>query len=210
MDGAFPSERGASFDNGGRGRPPGPGRGFRGTAENAKTKLCTRWMSGDCRFGDRCNFAHGEQELRSLPPRDSYGGRGGGGFGAPAGGRGGFPGRGMGGYGGRGRGYDDYGYGGGGGYGEPAGYGGAPGAGYGGGGGPDPYGGGGGYGGGGAAPAAARGPGDNPYARQGYPVTGPNGWVAYRTQDTGETYYHNHNTNTTQWERPPEWLGPPL
>jgi hypothetical protein len=60
-----------------------------------QTKLCTRWMSGDCRFGDRCNFAHGEHELRSLPPRGGYGGggppRGGyGGGGMPyGGGRGG-------------------------------------------------------------------------------------------------------------------------
>lgn len=193
MDGAFNNmDRG--YD-GGRGRGPGAGRGFRGTAENAKTKLCTRWMSGDCRFGDRCNFAHGEQELRSLPPRDDFG-RGRGGYGAPPPGRGGFGGRGMGGYGGgRGRGYDDY-YAGGGGYGG-GGYGGAPG-GYGA---PqDPYAGG--YGG------APRGPGEDPYARQGHPVHGPNGWVAYRTPDTGETYYHNHQTNVTQWERPADWMGP--
>jgi hypothetical protein len=192
MDGAFNNmDRG--YD-GGRGRGPGgAGRGFRGTAENAKTKLCTRWMSGDCRFGDRCNFAHGEQELRSLPPRDDFG-RGRGGYGAPPPGRGGFGGRGMGGYGGgRGRGYDEY-YGGG--YGQ-AGYGGAPG-GYGA---PqDPYAGG--YGG------PPRGPGEDPYARQGHPVHGPNGWVAYRTPDTGETYYHNHTTNVTQWERPADWMGP--
>eukprot|EP00200_Dunaliella_tertiolecta_P000914 CAMPEP_0202366592 /NCGR_PEP_ID=MMETSP1126-20121109/17139_1 /ASSEMBLY_ACC=CAM_ASM_000457 /TAXON_ID=3047 /ORGANISM="Dunaliella tertiolecta, Strain CCMP1320" /LENGTH=158 /DNA_ID=CAMNT_0048961667 /DNA_START=5 /DNA_END=480 /DNA_ORIENTATION=+ len=58
MDGAFPSDP-ASFRGGGS-------AGFRGTAENAKTKLCNRWMQGDCRFGDRCNFAHGEQELRPL------------------------------------------------------------------------------------------------------------------------------------------------
>merc|ERR1711865_489668 len=38
--------------------------GFRGTAENAKTKLCMRWANGECRFGDKCNFAHGENELR--------------------------------------------------------------------------------------------------------------------------------------------------
>jgi len=25
------------------------------------TYLQTRWMQGDCRFGDRCNFAHGEE-----------------------------------------------------------------------------------------------------------------------------------------------------
>jgi hypothetical protein len=41
-------------------------------------------------------------------------------------------------------------------------------------------------------------------------VTGPNGWVAYRTADTGETYFHNHNTGHTQWERPPEWVGAPM
>eukprot|EP01026_Neomeris_dumetosa_P026086 TRINITY_DN21340_c0_g1_i1.p2 TRINITY_DN21340_c0_g1~~TRINITY_DN21340_c0_g1_i1.p2 ORF type:complete len:301 (-),score=50.46 TRINITY_DN21340_c0_g1_i1:802-1704(-) len=54
------------------GVPPGlgAGRGFRGTPENAKTKLCMRWMSGDCRFGDRCNFAHGESELRRGSGRD--------------------------------------------------------------------------------------------------------------------------------------------
>eukprot|EP00955_Chlamydomonas_euryale_P067573 359869-Chlamydomonas_euryale.AAC.39 len=41
-----------------------------------------RWLSGECRFGDRCNFAHGEHELRALPPRGGGyaggGGRGGG------------------------------------------------------------------------------------------------------------------------------------
>ncbi len=111
MDGAFNS----GADNGGRGGP-GAGRGgFRGNAENAKTRMCNRqvlaafgatvipqmshlrrtchllrraiwtslaacrWMQGECRFGDRCNFAHGEHELRQLPPRsgDSFG-RGGG------------------------------------------------------------------------------------------------------------------------------------
>lgn len=25
---------------------------------------CRRWKSGHCRFGERCNFAHGELELR--------------------------------------------------------------------------------------------------------------------------------------------------
>lgn len=52
-------------------------RGFRGTAENAKTKICMRWQNGECRFGDRCNFAHGDDELRQLPPRqETMGGRG--------------------------------------------------------------------------------------------------------------------------------------
>eukprot|EP01025_Chloroclados_australasicus_P015389 TRINITY_DN1736_c0_g1_i1.p1 TRINITY_DN1736_c0_g1~~TRINITY_DN1736_c0_g1_i1.p1 ORF type:complete len:305 (+),score=38.64 TRINITY_DN1736_c0_g1_i1:278-1192(+) len=48
-----------------------PQRGFRGTPDNAKTKMCMRWSAGDCRFGDRCNFAHGERELRQLPRRDN-------------------------------------------------------------------------------------------------------------------------------------------
>jgi hypothetical protein len=47
------------------------------------------------------------------------------------------------------------------------------------------------------------------YARQGYPVQGPNGWVLYRAQDTGDVYYHNHNTGATQWERPAEWPSAP-
>jgi hypothetical protein len=47
------------------------------------------------------------------------------------------------------------------------------------------------------------------YARQGFPVQGPNGWVAYRTQDTGETYYHNHASNATQWDRPADWPSAP-
>merc|ERR1711904_270722 len=25
-----------------------------------------KWANGECRFGDKCNFAHGEQELRRL------------------------------------------------------------------------------------------------------------------------------------------------
>jgi hypothetical protein len=42
MDGAFPNEPGRSFDSAGRGGPRGGGaggRGFRGTAENAKVRL---------------------------------------------------------------------------------------------------------------------------------------------------------------------------
>lgn len=63
-----------------------------------------RWMNGDCRFGDRCNFAHGETELRKLSAAQeaAMGGRGP----FPNGGRGrgaypGYPGRGYGGRGGR-------------------------------------------------------------------------------------------------------------
>eukprot|EP01023_Acetabularia_acetabulum_P004550 TRINITY_DN11929_c0_g1_i1.p1 TRINITY_DN11929_c0_g1~~TRINITY_DN11929_c0_g1_i1.p1 ORF type:complete len:277 (-),score=43.74 TRINITY_DN11929_c0_g1_i1:219-1049(-) len=48
-----------------------PARGFRGTPDNAKTKMCMRWMAGECRFGDRCNFAHGDSELRQLPRREN-------------------------------------------------------------------------------------------------------------------------------------------
>eukprot|EP01026_Neomeris_dumetosa_P033982 TRINITY_DN27280_c0_g1_i4.p1 TRINITY_DN27280_c0_g1~~TRINITY_DN27280_c0_g1_i4.p1 ORF type:complete len:263 (+),score=32.32 TRINITY_DN27280_c0_g1_i4:219-1007(+) len=51
--------------------PSSPPRGFRGTPDNAKTKICMRWMAGDCRFGEHCNFAHGEAELRTPPPRDT-------------------------------------------------------------------------------------------------------------------------------------------
>mmetsp|Transcript_37159 Transcript_37159/g.51573 ORF Transcript_37159/g.51573 Transcript_37159/m.51573 type:complete len:269 (+) Transcript_37159:255-1061(+) len=45
-------------------------RGFRGTADNAKTVLCTRYTSSEgCRFGERCNFAHGDTELMPRKPR---------------------------------------------------------------------------------------------------------------------------------------------
>ncbi|CAK4501332.1 unnamed protein product [Aphanomyces euteiches] len=40
-----------------------------------KTAICTRWrMKGVCSFGDRCYFAHGEEELRPTPWKTrSYG-----------------------------------------------------------------------------------------------------------------------------------------
>ena len=41
MDGAFPSEKGQEFDDGGRGGY-GVRRGFRGNEHNAKTKICNR------------------------------------------------------------------------------------------------------------------------------------------------------------------------
>lgn len=51
---------------------------------------------------------------------------------------------------------------------------------------------------------------EDPYAAQGYPTQGPNGWYMYRTKETGEAYYHNHKTGVTQWERPADWpQGPP-
>jgi hypothetical protein len=31
-----------------------------------RTKICTRWMQGSCQYGDRCNFAHGEDNLRTY------------------------------------------------------------------------------------------------------------------------------------------------
>eukprot|EP00798_Chlamydomonas_sp_ICE-L_P030497 gene30497-35516_t len=194
MDGAFPTERGEPME--GRG---GGGRGFRGTAENAKTRLCTRWIEGNCRFGDRCNFAHGDHEMRKGDGDRAYMGGGG----APGGRGRGYGGRGAPG----GQGY-------GGGYGEeqytPQGYGGG---GYGGGYGAAPQGyGGGGYAGGPGGMAAPQGYGggvpggmEDAWAAQGCPTPGPAGWYMYRTKETGETYFHNHRTNQTTWERPSEW-----
>lgn len=187
------------FGGGGEGRPEyddmrGQRRGFRGTAENAKTKVCLRWKAGHCRFGDQCNFAHGDQELRRLPPRaDMYG------AGPSAGGRGG----GRGGpmiMGGRGGGYGYGGYGDGMAprgqmYGEPYGRGGGFG-------GPSPYGGGmmnGGMMGRGGGMAGGYGPPP--------PVPGGGGWTQYFT-DEGEAYYHNSATGVTQWEKPRDWMGP--
>ncbi|KAL6888832.1 hypothetical protein ACP4OV_009858 [Aristida adscensionis] len=35
-----------------------------GTGSSFKTKLCDNFTKGSCTFGDRCHFAHGENELR--------------------------------------------------------------------------------------------------------------------------------------------------
>lgn len=32
-----------------------------------KTRICAKWRDGNCQFGDKCRYAHGEQELRVLP-----------------------------------------------------------------------------------------------------------------------------------------------
>ena len=33
-----------------------------------KTSMCRRWASpAGCEFGERCNFAHGQEELRKKP-----------------------------------------------------------------------------------------------------------------------------------------------
>jgi hypothetical protein len=47
-------------------------------------------------------------------------------------------------------------------------------------------------------------PADDTYLAQGSPIYGPAGWVQYRSKE-GEPYFHNHNTNVTQWERPVDW-----
>lgn len=41
-----------------------PGMGGHGASNNFKTKLCEKFTKGSCTFGDRCHFAHGEEELR--------------------------------------------------------------------------------------------------------------------------------------------------
>ncbi|KZV34120.1 KH domain-containing protein [Dorcoceras hygrometricum] len=38
-----------------------------GPGSNFKTKLCDNFTNGSCSFGEKCNFAHGEEELRKLP-----------------------------------------------------------------------------------------------------------------------------------------------
>jgi hypothetical protein len=69
-----PSPGSAMSNYGGDHGPPRERRGFRGTAENAKTVMCTRFTSPEgCRFGDRCNFAHADLELK--PRRSRYGGQ---------------------------------------------------------------------------------------------------------------------------------------
>lgn len=61
-----------------------------------------------------------------------------------------------------------------------------------------------GYGGGAApydAPFSTDALQQEQYAASGFPTHGPNGWIMYRAKETGEAYYHNHRTGTTQWER---------
>ena len=33
-----------------------------------KTRMCNKWRSGACPFGDKCTYAHGQHELRRVPP----------------------------------------------------------------------------------------------------------------------------------------------
>lgn len=39
------------------------------TAQNPlfKTVICSNWEQGECKFGDKCSFAHGKEELRVRP-----------------------------------------------------------------------------------------------------------------------------------------------
>lgn len=63
----------------------------------------------------------------------------------------------------------------------------------------------------GQAPMGGPGVAEDVWAAQGYPVQGPDGWVMYRTKDTGEPYYHNHRTQETVWDRPAGWpVGAPM
>lgn len=139
-----------------------------------------RWEAGNCRFGDRCNFAHGDTELRNLPPRSPTGG------GAPPPG-----GRGRGGY------RDDYG--------PPRGGSSAPPRGGGGGRGGPPRGGpldar--------AAAAGINGMDREAWIASGCPVQGPKGWTQYKAED-GEKYYHNSISQETTWETPQDWPNAP-
>ncbi|KAI8108907.1 hypothetical protein M9435_005324 [Picochlorum sp. BPE23] len=33
-----------------------------------KTRMCNKWRSGSCPFGDKCTYAHGQHELRRVSP----------------------------------------------------------------------------------------------------------------------------------------------
>eukprot|EP00887_Chlorella_sp_A99_P006417 scaffold3.g6417.t1 len=33
-----------------------------------KTRICNKWRAGICPYGDKCTYAHGEHELRYVPP----------------------------------------------------------------------------------------------------------------------------------------------
>ncbi|CAM6113687.1 unnamed protein product [Calypogeia fissa] len=77
-------------DSQGQGMPRGRGMG----SIFYKTKLCSRFRSGNCPYNTNCNFAHGMEELRRPPPgwEDAAGameGGGGIGGGTPGGGNGG-------------------------------------------------------------------------------------------------------------------------
>lgn len=33
-----------------------------------KTRMCNKWRTGACPFGDKCTYAHGQHEIRRVPP----------------------------------------------------------------------------------------------------------------------------------------------
>ncbi|KAL4854994.1 Zinc finger CCCH domain-containing protein 39 [Chlorella vulgaris] len=43
-------------------------RGGRSSNVFFKTRICNKWRSGACPYGDKCTYAHGEHELRYVPP----------------------------------------------------------------------------------------------------------------------------------------------
>lgn len=45
--------------------PPPAKTNMANPAGNFKTKVCEHFLRGSCNFGDKCNFAHGETELRN-------------------------------------------------------------------------------------------------------------------------------------------------
>ncbi|KAI3826909.1 hypothetical protein L1987_00969 [Smallanthus sonchifolius] len=55
---------------GANGLPPRTSGGLQqqqgGFANKIKTKICENFAKGQCTFGDKCHFAHGQNELRSL------------------------------------------------------------------------------------------------------------------------------------------------
>jgi hypothetical protein len=56
--------------NGGGGRPGGST-----SSPFYKTRLCEKFMQGQCTFGDKCHFAHGEADLRTRTDQPTgYGG----------------------------------------------------------------------------------------------------------------------------------------
>jgi hypothetical protein len=63
-----------SIDDNSSAPPPGQnltGRSHRGggPGSNYKTKLCEHFAKGLCTYGDKCHFAHGENELRKSASR---------------------------------------------------------------------------------------------------------------------------------------------
>ena len=46
---------------------PGPLYGTKFNTQRYKSEICQRYMeSGQCKYGEKCQFAHGEHELRVI------------------------------------------------------------------------------------------------------------------------------------------------